>query len=158
MNFTGQVAQVLDSEHRASLDLLGRVERALGRRDAAGLAALATPLLRQLEHESGRHFAFEEERLFPLLHEAGDGGIAELLTEEHDSLREVADELAPLARALTAGTAVESERAAFQRLALEWIERMVAHIQKETMGLLPLLDDLLDETSDRELAFHYAAS
>ena len=34
---------------------------------------------------------------------------------------------------------------------------MVAHIQKETMALLPLLDDLLDEDSDRELSFAYSA-
>jgi hypothetical protein len=33
----------------------------------------------------------------------------------------------------------------------------VAHIQKETMALLPMLDDLLDDDSDRELAFAYAA-
>ena len=36
------------------------------------------------------------------------------------------------------------------------VERQVAHIQKESMALLPLLDDLLDEDDDRELAFAYA--
>ena len=44
-----------------------------------------------------------------------------------------------------------------QRGALEIVERQVAHIQKETMALLPLLEDLLDEDDDRELAFAYAA-
>ena len=34
--------------------------------------------------------------------------------------------------------------------------REVAHIQKETMALLPMLDDFLDEESDRALAFAYA--
>jgi hypothetical protein len=38
------------------------------------------------------------------------------------------------------------------------VERQVAHIQKETMALLPLLDDLLDDELDRELAFAYASS
>jgi hypothetical protein len=37
------------------------------------------------------------------------------------------------------------------------VERQVSHIQKETMALLPLLDDLLDEETDRRLAFEYAA-
>ena len=45
----------------------------------------------------------------------------------------------------------------FRRGALEIVERQVAHIQKETMALLPMLDDLLDEETDRELAFAYAS-
>jgi hypothetical protein len=43
-----------------------------------------------------------------------------------------------------------------KRYALDMIERQVAHIQKETMALLPMLDDLLDDDDDRELAFAYA--
>lgn len=35
---------------------------------------------------------------------------------------------------------------------------MVAHIQKETMGLLPMIEDLLDDDTDRELALAYADS
>ena len=61
-----------------------------------------------------------------------------------------------LARAAAAGTLDDNGWATLKRSALEMIERLVAHIQKETMGLLPLLDDLLDEGSDRELAFAYA--
>jgi hypothetical protein len=38
------------------------------------------------------------------------------------------------------------------------VERQVAHIQKETMALLPLLEDLLDDDADRELSFAYAAA
>jgi hypothetical protein len=44
-----------------------------------------------------------------------------------------------------------------QLLAGELVERQVAHIQKETMALLPMLDDLLDDETDRQLAFTYAA-
>jgi hemerythrin-like domain-containing protein len=160
MNFARQVARTLDDEHRANLELLGRLERTLARRDEAArheMRALGGALRRQLDEEIGRHFGFEEEQLFPRMAEAGDGGLAALLTEEHDSLREVAAELGPLARALAADTLGDGDRAAFRRLAAEWIERMVAHIQKETMALLPLLDDLLDDDADRELALAYAA-
>ncbi|MFO1293068.1 MAG: hemerythrin domain-containing protein [Rubrivivax sp.] len=155
MSFNSQVARTLDDEHRAHLSLLGRIEGALARRDDAALAPLAGPLVRQLEEEVLRHFGFEEQQLFPRMAETGDDAIAAMLTEEHDSMRAVAAELAPLARALAAGAS--PDRAALQRLALEWVERMVAHIQKETMALLPLLDDLLDEDSDRELSFAYSA-
>jgi len=47
--------------------------------------------------------------------------------------------------------------AALKRLMLELVERQVAHIQKESMALLPVLDDLLDDETDRQLAFAYAA-
>ena len=91
--------------------------------------------------------------------EAGEGDIAGLLREEHDAIREVAAELLPLARAAAAGTLDDARLgarcgAARSRL----VERQVAHIQKETMALLPMLDDLLDDDTDRELALAYAAA
>ena len=46
---------------------------------------------------------------------------------------------------------------ALKRGVLELVERLVSHIQKEEMALLPLLDDLLDDETDRQLAFAYAA-
>jgi hemerythrin-like domain-containing protein len=152
-----QVGRCLDDEHRSHLESLNRVEQALGRGTGADIAALAASLLRHLEHEIGRHFEFEETRLFPLMAEAGDGDLAMLLTEEHDNIRAVADELAPLARSAAAAAPAPAAAAALRRLMLELVERQVAHIQKESMALLPLLDDLLDDETDRQLAFAYAA-
>jgi hypothetical protein len=83
--------------------------------------------------------------------------MAGLLVEEHDAIRAVCGELLPLAREAAAGTLSDAGWDALKRGALEMVERQVAHIQKETMALLPLLDDLLDEDTDRELAFAYAA-
>ena len=40
--------------------------------------------------------------------------------------------------------------------ALELAERLVSHVQKEEMSLLPALEDLLDEATDAELALAYA--
>jgi hemerythrin-like domain-containing protein len=92
------------------------------------------------------------------MEEAGDGDMASLLAEEHASIRAVTGELLPLARAAAAGTLAASDWDALRRTALELVDRQVAHIQKETMALLPLLDDLLDEETDRELAFAYASA
>lgn len=158
MNFARQVSQKLDEEHREHLELLGRVERGVLRGADAELPALAGPLVRQLEQEVGHHFGFEEEQLFPRMSEAGDGDLAELLAEEHESIRAVAAELLPLARAAAGSGLDPAQWPAFRRLALELVERMVAHIQKETMALLPLIDDLLDEDIDRELTFTYASA
>ena len=155
MSYERQVSRALDDEHRANLALLGQVEQALARapRSGAGrdpeLARLAGALARHLE---------QEVELFPRMRDAGDGDIAALLVEEHEAIRAVATELAPLARSAAAGTLDDAGWAALKRLALELVERQVAHIQKETMALLPLLEDLLDEDTDRELAFAYAAA
>jgi hemerythrin-like domain-containing protein len=163
MSFQRQVSRVLDDEHRANLEILGRVEQGFARAPRAGsahdpdLSRLAGALGRLLEHDIGRHFDFEERELFPRMERGGDGDMAMLLAEEHKAIRAVADELLPLTRAATAGTLDDAGWIDLRRGALEMVERQVAHIQKETMALLPLLDDLLDEDDDRELAFAYAS-
>jgi hemerythrin-like domain-containing protein len=159
MNHRSLVSRALDDEHRANLALLDRVEQAFGRvRDRGNdeLRTLAGALARQVEQDIGRHFEFEERELFPRMADAGDGDMATLLAEEHASIRAVADELLPLARAAEEGTLDASGWDTLARGALEIVERQVAHIQKESMALLPLLDDLLDEDDDRALAFAYA--
>ena len=157
---TTQTGRMLDEEHRRNLDLLERMERAIA------VAPEATPELRKLlgefarsmEVDIGRHFDFEEQHLFPRMEESGDGSIAALMREEHDAIREVAQELLPLAREAAAG---ELDAEAWDRLrlgTLELIERQVSHIQKETMAVLPQLEDLLDPETDGELALEYAAT
>ena len=159
-----QVSHTLDTEHRSSLELLGRVEQAFARAPRAGAARdadfirLAAAFARLIEQDIGRHFDFEERELFPRMTEAGESGIAELLREEHDTIRAVAAEILPLARAAAAGTLDDNGFDALKRGTLEMVERQVAHIQKETMALLPTLDDLLDDETDRELAFAYAST
>lgn len=160
MQSSGQVSQALDSEHRNNLDVLGRVEQALARSASTAtdveLARLLPAFIRLIEQDIGRHFDFEESELFPRMAESGDGDMAELMREEHDAIREVAAEVLPLARSAAAGSLDRAGFDALRRGASELIERQVAHIQKETMALLPLLDDLLDEDLDRDLAFAYA--
>lgn len=158
MHYDRHVCRVLDDEHRASLALLERLERALARQSDEALGALAQQLLLLIDHEVTRHFAFEEDQLFPRLRDAGDGAIAALLAAEHADLRDLCAELRPLVLARIAGPTGSQRHGKFQRLASELIERMVAHIQKETMGLLPLLEDLLDEAADRELALAYTSA
>jgi hemerythrin-like domain-containing protein len=128
------------------------------RSDHGELAALGLPLRQMIDTEVTQHFGFEENELFPRLRAAGDGDIADLLTQEHADIRELGSELRPIVVALAGGALAPAQHTVFKRLAFELIERMVAHIQKETMGLLPLLEDLLDEDTDRELALRYACA
>ena len=41
-------------------------------------------------------------------------------------------------------------------LALELVERLVSHVQKEEMSLLPALEDLVGEEDDRALITEYS--
>ncbi len=120
MSFRRQVSNALDDEHRANLDLLGRVEASFARVGRSGardpeLASLAAAFARHIEHDVGRHFDFEEDELFPRLADAGEGDIAGLLAEEHEAIRAVADDVLPLARAAAAGTLDEAGWQALKR-------------------------------------------
>jgi hemerythrin-like domain-containing protein len=159
MNFERHVNRALDEEHRANLELLLQVEQVLARPTPAGTEpiALAGRLLHAVEHEITRHFGLEEREIFPRMEAAGEGDMASLLLEEHDTIRAVANELLPLLREATRQTLDGAGWTRLRRGALEFSERLRAHIDKETLAMLPLLEDLLDEETDRELAFNYAS-
>jgi hemerythrin-like domain-containing protein len=155
MDFNRQISRRLHEEHVATLELWSRVEQTIGTRDAA-LEALLGRCAAALADEVARHFEFEESELFPRLAEAGEGDIAELLAEEHEVIRGAAAQFDESCRALRTGSL---DTAGWQRLrvtALELAERLVSHVQKEEMSLLPALEDLLDEATDAELALAYA--
>ena len=90
MSFNRQTGRRLHEDHEATLALWNRFEQTAGARAGSELADLARSCAVALAHEISRHFAFEEEELFPRLAEAGEGDIAELLTEEHVVIRSAA--------------------------------------------------------------------
>jgi hypothetical protein len=165
MDFQRQTNRRLYEEHAATLLLLARVERVFtGRAGAYPPAAddrdwpgFARTLLGAIEVEVARHFEFEERDLFPRLEQAGDGDLAGLLNEEHATIRAVAQPLADLLRRALAGGLQPQQWQALKTLALEFCERLGSHAQKEDGALLPLLENVLDEDTDRELFGAYAA-
>lgn len=164
MEWERQTSKRLYEEHAATLNLLARVEQVFGGRagpyppaaDDPGWSAFARTLLTAIEVELARHFEFEERDLFPRLDEAGDGDLAALLAEEHVSIRNVAQALADLLRRTLAGGLQAQEWQTLKTLALEFSERLSSHAQKEDGALLPVLENLLDEDTDRELFGAYA--
>lgn len=155
------VTRRLHEEHVNALGLLQRLQTTLSRQgparapsaDDACFAALARDLRAAIAGEIGSHFRFEEDELFPALAARGEADIGELLAEEHRVILPVAERLAELARqpAMT-----QDAWAEFHRLGGELAERLGAHIQKEEMGLLPLVDSLLDDETGARLAEAYA--
>ena len=165
MDFRRQTNKRLYEEHAATLQLLARVERLFTGRAGAyppvagdpDWPAFARTLLSAIEIEVARHFEFEERDLFPRLEEAGDGDLAALLNEEHVTIRAVAQPLAALLRQALADGLPPQQWQTLKALALEFSERLGSHAQKEDGALLPVLENLLDEDTDRELFGAYAA-
>ncbi len=148
MEFNRHISRRLHEEHEATLALWGKVELSL----ASGSVdpALMRRAAAALAHELGRHFKFEEDELFPRLAAAGEGDIGQLLAEEHDVIRAAGEQFIALVK-------TDAASARLKPLGLELGERLVAHVQKEEMSLLPSLDDLLDESADLELTGSYTA-
>lgn len=103
------------------------------------------------------HFKFEEEHLFPLLADAGESEMGVLLAEEHTTALSVIDSLVALGRSARSGELDVEGWREMRRRGLEFVELMEGHIQKEDMGLLPALDNVIDEARDAELTMEYSA-
>jgi iron-sulfur cluster repair protein YtfE (RIC family) len=165
MDFSRQTNRRLYEEHVATIELMARIERVFGGRAGAfpppagdaSWPVFARAVLGALDVEVARHFDFEERDLFPRLEDAGAGDLAALLREEHAAIRDVAGPLAQRLRASLAGALPPADWQAMKTLGLELAERLASHAQKEDGALLPALEDVLDEETDRELLFAYAS-
>jgi iron-sulfur cluster repair protein YtfE (RIC family) len=158
-----QTSRALYDEHQGTLELLGRVVRVLAPNAPVTTAdaqtvRVATALGEHLRHDLRRHFAFEEDVLFARIADAGGGDLRDLLAEEHETINAVVAELVPLCASAAAAELDAAGWSALRRGALELADRLMAHIEKEDGALLPMVDDLLDDETDRELAFAYASS
>lgn len=163
MSFTNRISQTLHDEHRATIALVERLEQLLARhrRNAppaagdAGVAQLMRDLSTGVEAEVERHFSFEENRLFPYLEANGDQAIGAHLTDEHNAMRPIGIKLARLAHDAAGGGFDPATWELFHRLGLELCDRMLTHVQKEEMALLPLLEEAMDADTEARLYQEY---
>jgi hemerythrin-like domain-containing protein len=165
MSFTNRVSQALHEEHRATVALMERLELLLAQNRrappdtaAVGVAKLLGDLAMGVEADVRRHFAFEEDRLFTYLDVVGDQAIGAHLTDEHSVMRPLGVRLAEVARDAAVGGFDAASWAEFRRLGQEFCERVVAHVQKEEMALLPLLEETMDADTEMQLYEEYVAS
>ena len=163
MSFTNGVSKALHEEHRATIALMERLEQFIARHrrygtpDAgdAGAARLLSDLATSMENEVQRHFAFEEDRLFTYLNTIGDDAIGVHLTDEHAVLRPIGARLARLAREAAATGFDAAKWAEFHQTGQELCERLRAHVQKEEMALLPLIEESMDAETEAQLLKEY---
>jgi hemerythrin-like domain-containing protein len=162
---SNRVVGTLHDEHRATLAVLDRLDAFIARErrgvPAAGSEANALALreiANAVESEVKRHFEFEERHLFTFLEALGDAAIGAHLRSEHDAMRPIGERLATLARAAANAAFDAAGWQEFRRLAAELSERMVMHIQKEEMALLPLLEESMDAETELRLYDTYSGN
>ena len=165
MMFSRRTAQLLHEDHQATVAVIEGLDALLAkaRKKAPDVAdAQVQKVLKAasgtIQEEIGSHFTFEEDELFTRLEEMGDVAIGEHLRGEHAALLPLGQQVAAEARAALADGFSAESWGRFRGLAGELIERMLMHIQKEEMALLPALDELLDDDDDMELSTRYASA
>jgi hemerythrin-like domain-containing protein len=163
--FSKRVCQALHDEHRATIGLAERIGGLLdrhrrGRPDLAdGLTLrLLNEIPAAMDADVARHFDFEEGQLFAHLAAVGDVAIGAHLTDEHEVMRPLGKELAGLARTAASGGFDEAGWQAFRRVGEDLCNRMLEHVQKEEMVLLPLLEESLDSETDTRLYDAYVGN
>jgi hemerythrin-like domain-containing protein len=148
----------------ATLALLEKLETELNRQGASEIPSADDPAWRNLltemaavlEADVKGHFAFEESRLFPVFSEYVDPGIPTMLQEEHEIIRPLAEALLTSARLALQSGFDAAGWTDFYNQGLELVEREVFHIQKEEMGFLPALEQVLEPDDDAELSMAYS--
>lgn len=162
MDFANRISQTLHNEHCATVALIERLEQLIARhrrgepdvKDAA-TARLLTDLSIGITGEVDRHFAFEEDHLFSYLAAAGDSAIGAHLTSEHNAIRPIGARLASMAREAASHGFDAAGWETFRRESQEFCERILAHVQKEEMALLPLIDETMDADTEARLYMEY---
>jgi hemerythrin-like domain-containing protein len=164
--FANRVSQTLHDEHGATVALMERLEQLVARHRRGGppdvndrtIAQLLSDLSTAVQSEVERHFNFEESRLFPFLDAIGDEAIGAHLTDEHSAIRPLGTRVATLAREACSSGFDQARWSEFSKLGQELTERMLAHVQKEEMALLPLLEENMDSDTEMRLFEEYMAT
>ena len=165
MAFHRNVNRILHDEHMAVIALLERFGHLLATYRAApppatdrAAAALLRELNEAIENEIAVHFAFEEQELFPLLVDMGEEALAAALKQEHAEILPMGRRVAALAHGGLDGSSGAEAWTALHRFGGVLVDMLTDHAEKEEMGLLPALEEALDDETDGRLARAYAAA
>ena len=165
MEYMLNICNKLHDDHMITISLMERIETALpriGRKSTpdmaeAALSSLLSDLQVAMQNEVTSHFAFEEENLFTRIEAMGETPMIDMLLGEHEIIRPMAAELMQAVKAARSDGFSADSWQAFYELGLDLAERETFHIQKEEMGILPLLEQIIDDDDDADLCRAYDA-
>ncbi len=163
MEYARATARAMHEDHMAALTLLDRVDQFVMEQPADAPPDGSQPATRMLlsdlkaavHSEITEHFAFEEKALFPILEDAGADDMTGILKGEHTVLLPLGQRLADLAGTASGEGFTGESWTEFRTVAGEFVDGLRGHIDKEEMGLVPALEDILDEDQDMELIASY---
>jgi hemerythrin-like domain-containing protein len=163
MEFTRATARAMHDDHMAALALLGRVEQALAQSpgqtppdsNQSEWRRLLGDFRAAVDDEITEHFAFEEEALFPIMNEAGAEDMSRLLMDQHKVLLPLGVRLSVIAAEAGRDGFSAATWAEFRASAGEFIDGLRGHIDMEEMGLVPTLEEVLEEDQDTQLIQAY---
>lgn len=164
MDYSRAICRTLHEDHMATVRVLEKLEAALSRIGRKTPPPPQDPDLTRLLHDVAAvmqseitgHFAFEEDHLFPLVEELGDTPMLAILRDEHATIRPLALRITEAIKAAHGNGFAPDDWAGFYDLGLELAERETFHIQKEEMGFLPLLDEIVEPEDDSALSMAFA--
>jgi hemerythrin-like domain-containing protein len=166
MEHSLDICKALHGDHMATVRMLEDLEGELskiGRNNAPNelspeLTKLLKGLVSIMQTEISSHFSFEEENLFPRIEQMGDIPMLSILRSEHNTIRPLAEKLTEAVETALAGGVTSGNWAPIYDMGMELAEREVFHIQKEEMGFLPLLEEILTPEDDQILTAAFIAA
>ncbi len=163
MSFSRRTTQVLHEDHIATLNLIENLERFIaysGRRppdlDDAATRQTLQRTAAAIDGEVSDHFTFEEDEIFTRLADNGEIDIGVQLSREHRELLPAGQMVSALAKQALEDGFDEQSWSRFKAEAGGFIEPLLAHVHKEEMALLPMVDELLDPEVDLKLYENYS--
>lgn len=156
--------EILHQDHLRTLETMNTLEqRIMGPGKARPLAvddaddqALVTTIIAMLDEDIDRHFAFEEQVLFPELAKKHVGEVTQALIQEHDAVRTLAAAFRDVAERARCETLDAEAWGEFRYAAMDLVPSVLFHIQKEEMTVIRQLRVLLPAEVDRDLAERHA--
>lgn len=165
MELQFEISKRLAREHQDVLGLLGRLETFLLPGPKGPLPDWQAPETRRLLSDlkgalgSGvpNHFAIEERVLFPRFAEEHGPDLVNLLLEDHQViLALVADLLKLLEQALDPVRGLgQGDQNAFRAKGLALVSELSSHAEKEDLGFVPMMDELLDPATAKDSLDRY---
>ena len=164
MEYTRAICNTLHDDHMATVRALENLESVftrIGRKappavDDRDLSRLLGDVTAIMQDEISSHFGFEEDHLFPIVAEMGDMPMLSILKDEHTIIRPLAAQITAAVKAARSDGFTAESWAELYDLGLELAERETFHIQKEEMGFLPLLDQIIEPDDDGALSMAFA--
>ena len=110
-----------------------------------------------LESNIPNHFAIEEQELFPIMDGAGYGELVEILLEDHKVILGLVGQVKCIVLKIHSSSAplTQGDWEMLYRQGSALVTELMAHAAKEDAGLMPAIEEVLNEQEAEEIYKRY---